>query len=193
MNRIGEEDMSRMYLVLRSRIFVLVQAGLALPAFLICTLTAYAERQVVYEHAPVVESIPIVKHVRVSTPREECWQQEVSYRRGHRQTGVSTVVGALVGGAIGNAVGHHKKNKQVGAVLGAVLGGTVGHAVGSKNQPVVNNSEEVCRVYQDSYQEERIIGYRVQYQFNNRIYTTRTRTDPGESIKLRLAISPVAS
>ena len=149
-------------------------------------------REIAYDYGTVVDTTPIVKTIRVSTPREECWDEDIEVRRGGNNSGVSTVVGALVGGAIGNAVGHNKKNKQVGAVLGAVLGGTVGHAVGGKRPPVHSN-EEVCRVYQDYREEERIVGYSVRYRFNNETYTTRTKTDPGDTIKLKLAISPVAS
>ncbi|MCH8257258.1 MAG: glycine zipper 2TM domain-containing protein [Proteobacteria bacterium] len=90
------------------------------------------------DYATVIDAEPILKTIRVSTPRQECWEEEIAdyYRyddhpyasNGHR--GVSTLVGGVVGGAIGNAVGHRKRNRQVGAVVGAVLGAVIGNACG---------------------------------------------------------------
>ena len=100
------------------------------------------------------------------------------------------LVGAVVGGAIGNAVGHNKTNKKVGAVVGAVLGGTIGKAVATENRRY-ERTEEVCRVINDYREEDRIVGYHVKYRYNDVTYTTRTDRAPGETIKLRLAVSPV--
>ena len=151
--------------------------------------SAFAERNVSYDYADVVESTAIVKNIRVSTPREECWDETVRYDNS-RSNNVSTVLGAVVGGALGNAVGHKKSNQRVGAVVGAVLGGTIGSAVG-KERRVSERTEEVCRVIHDYREEERIVGYHVQYQYNDVVYTTRLDEDPGQTIKLRLSVSPV--
>lgn len=160
---------------------------------------AFASGNVSYDYATVVDAQPIVKTIRVSTPREECWQENVVYRDNYRGrdrgNGVGTVLGGVVGGALGNAVGHNKSNKQVGAVVGAVLGATVGHAMAS-DRPRSDyresyGSEEVCRVYHDYHEEERIVGYDVRYRYNNETYSTRTSREPGDTIKVRLAISPI--
>lgn len=161
---------------------------------------ALAGGGVTYDYATVIDAQPIVKTIRVSTPREECWEENVVYRdrfdRGGNH-GVGTVVGSVVGGAIGNAVGHKKSNKQVGAVVGAVLGATLGHAISEsaardrRTETVEYGKEEVCRVYHDYHEEERIVGYDVRYRYNNQTYSTRTTTDPGDTIKIRLAVSPV--
>lgn len=147
-----------------------------------------------YEYATVVAADPIVKTVRVTTPRKECWEEDVVYRRErHHDDGVGTVVGGIIGGAIGNAVGHKKRNKQVGAVVGAVLGATVGHAVSSQNRTSTEHrgTEEVCEVYHDFHEEERIVGYDVRYRYNDVTYATRTTREPGETLKIRVSISPV--
>lgn len=149
---------------------------------------AFADRNVSYDYADVIESTAIVKTFRVSTPREECWDETVRYQR--RDNHVGTVVGAVVGGALGNAVGHKKSNQRVGAVVGAVLGGTIGNAV-TKDGRVHTETQEVCNVINDYREEERIVGYHVRYQYNDAIYTTRMDDEPGETIKLRLSVSPV--
>lgn len=157
--------------------------------------TAFADSNISYDYATVVDAEPIIKVVRVSTPREECWEETVTYREpDRRNNGVGTVVGGVVGGALGNAVGHKKVNKQVGTVVGAVLGATIGNAISSnarQNDQVYHDTEEVCRVYRDYHEEERIMGYNVRYRYNNETYSTRMSTDPGDTIKIRLAVSPV--
>ena len=167
---------------------------LAAAAALIFSAQALADGQISYDYATVVDASPIVRTVRISTPREECWQEDVVYRdRSGDSNAVGTVVGGVVGGAIGNAVGHNKSNKKVGAVVGAVLGATLGHEIARSNdrETVSHGTEERCKVYQDYHEEERIVGYNVRYRYNGETYSTRTDTDPGDTIKVRLAISPV--
>ena len=160
-------------------------------SLLLASGAALAERNVSYDYAEVVDTTPIVKSIRISTPREECWDESVTHVE-RRDNGVATVIGAVVGGAIGNAVGHKNSNKKVGAVVGAVLGGTIGKAVSEENRGrTYERTEEVCRVINDYREEERIVGYHVSYRYNDVTYTTRTNEAPGETIKLRLAVSPV--
>lgn len=162
-------------------------------------------QDVSYDYATVLAADPIVKIIRVSTPREECWQEEVVYRTrpqsyggyGHHDTG--PVLGAVLGGAVGNAVGHSKRNKQVGTVVGAILGATLARSASGRHYASPRHSEvretfrteERCRVYNDYREEERTIGYRVRYSYNNQTYTTRMDRDPGDMIRVRLSVSPV--
>jgi uncharacterized protein YcfJ len=150
---------------------------------------------VVYGTATVLSVEPITRTVRVSRPIEECWDQEVVYREstGH-DYGVSTVVGAVLGGALGNAVGHSNTNKKVGAVVGAVLGGTLGRAHGARKHHGTHEYtriEERCEVINDYEEQERTVGYRVEYKYGNAVYTTRTDQPPGDTIKVRVTIAPV--
>lgn len=171
---------------------------LAIAAVTLLPISAFASNNVIYDYATVVDAKPIFRTVRVSTPREECWQEDVVYRQGYDKgnNAVGTVMGGVIGGAIGNAVGHKKRNKQVGAVVGAVVGATLGNAIsessGRSRERVSYDTEEVCRVYHDYREEQRIDGYEVRYRYHNRTFSTRTETDPGDSIKVRLAVSPVS-
>ena len=81
----------------------------------------------------------------------------------------------------------------MGAVVGAVLGATVGHAVYSRRGASTEHRgiEEVCEVYHDYQEEERIVGYDVRYRYDDAIYTTRTLQDPGETLRIRVSVSPV--
>lgn len=172
----------------------------ALLGGLVAAPPVLAAGNIMYEYATVIDAEPIVKTVRVTTPREECWEENVVYRGSYERGGndaVGTVLGGVVGGAIGNAVGHKKSNKQVGAVVGAVLGATLGNAISQNahaSRPAGRDEygvEEVCRVVNDYHEEERIMGYNVRYRYNNETFSTRMNRDPGDTIKIRLAVSPV--
>ena len=47
-----------------------------------------------------------------------------------------------------------------------------------------------CDVRYEQEYEERIEGYRVTYEYNGREYTTRLPYDPGERIRVRVAVAP---
>jgi uncharacterized protein YcfJ len=72
-----------------------------------------------------------------------------------------------------------------------VIGAGIAHDTARRRSSDVR--EEVVRRcdvrYQHEY-EERIEGYRVTYEYNGREYTTRMPYDPGERIKVRVAVAP---
>lgn len=163
-------------------------------AVILCASSQVLAANIRYDYATVIEAKPIIKTVRVSTPREECWDEEVVFREHYSDNGVGTVVGAVLGGALGNAVGHHKRNKQVGAVVGAILGATLGHAASANARGRRHSNyrtEERCEIKYEYHEEDRVIGYRVRYRYLDETYTTRTDIDPGDTLKVRVAVSPV--
>ena len=156
--------------------------------------------EVSYDYARVVDVDPITKTVRVSQPREECWQEEVIHRepaRHHQASSTGTILGGIVGAAIGNRLGHGKTNKKVGAVAGAVLGASIGHDMSRRahasSTPArsYKTTEERCEIVRDYYEQEKITGYHVTYRYHGEVYETRTKVHPGKRIKLRVNISPV--
>jgi uncharacterized protein YcfJ len=148
-----------------------------------------------YDFAPVVHVEPLRRQVRVSEPVRECWQ-ETSYAPdgpfSSNHVG-ATLLGSAIGIALGNQVGHGR-GKDVARVAGAVIGGAIGHnvSVDRERQQYADGGRSVerCDVrYRDSY-EERIDGYRVTYEYAGRQYVTRMPYDPGERIRVRVAVTP---
>lgn len=175
-----------------------------LPLLLTIVTTSVLAENVSYEYAPVLQTDPIVKRFRVSTPREECWEEDVAYRQSspYGRNGYDhdsrPLVGAVLGGAVGNALGHSKRNKQVGVVVGALLGASLAKSASRPHsEPQYREvretfrTEQRCRVYNDFHEEERIVGYWVRYRFNDQTYTSRMNRDPGDRIRVRLSVSPV--
>jgi len=158
--------------------------------------TSSLTAQTRYESAPVIESRPLYRLVEVSTPQEQCWEEEVARDDYRRNEGSSTpvVVSTIIGGAIGNAVGHNKSNKRIGAVVGAVLGHSIGRDIVRNNRRTSGVSYEIvqrCETVYELHQEERLVGYQVTYLYGGEEYTVRADSDPGSEIRVRVSIEPV--
>lgn len=156
--------------------------------------TALAGHKSNHDFARVVSVEPITKRVRISTPRQECWQEQVShYEPAKQRSSTPTIVGAVIGGLIGNELGHHNDAKKAGILVGSVLGGSIGRDIGRKNSDPGHHyytTEERCQTYQDYHEEERITGYHVGYKYHGNIYHTQTTRHPGDRIKVRVTVTP---
>lgn len=159
-----------------------------------------------YDYARVIDVEPIVRHVRVSLPRRECYV-ETHYERidyppagaSHRGAAGSMIVGGLIGAAVGNQIGSGD-GRRAATVAGAIIGSAIGHDVAdrrvARTAAYGGYSErrpyevERCDVrYEDSF-EERIDGYRVTYLYGGRRYVTHVPYDPGGRIRVRVDVRP---
>lgn len=162
-----------------------------------------------YDYARVVDVEPILRHVRVTTPRRECWMEtrhdyEPRYepqRVGGPPRGAagSMILGGIIGAAIGNQVGSGD-GRRAATVAGAIIGSAIGHdKADRRNGGYYGNNGyrearpyevERCDVRYDEDYEERIDGYRVTYVYNGREQTTRLPYDPGDRIRVRVNVRP---
>jgi uncharacterized protein YcfJ len=185
------------------------------------SLFAGQEPGVRYEEAPVVDVEPIVRVVRVQRPRRECWDETAyeqpaqpshgyqgygSRHSGHRaSTAGPTIAGGLVGGVIGRQFGSGD-GRDAMTLVGTLIGAAVANdratarnhyrnsgyrnaAYEEERRPV---TVERCRVDTESFEEERIEGYNVTYEYHGETYEMRMAEPPrGETIKLRVHATPV--
>jgi uncharacterized protein YcfJ len=163
-------------------------------AFGLVSAQVFAETS--YETAQVTESRAIYEVVEISTPQEQCWEEEtVVERRGSdNRSNTPVLVSTILGGAIGNAVGHNKSNRRVGAVLGAVLGHSIGRDIMRHNESPSSREYQTvqrCGTVYQQHEEERLVGYQVTYIYNSEEYSVRTNTDPGDEIRVRVSVQPV--
>ncbi len=157
--------------------------------------TAIAGHKANHDYARVVSVEPITKTVRINTPRQECWQEQVShYEPAKQRSATPTIVGAIVGGLIGNELGNNNDARNGGILVGSVLGGSIGRDIGRKTAGPGHHyytTEERCQTYQDYHEEERITGYHVGYKYHGNIYHTRMQEHPGKRIKVRVTVTPL--
>lgn len=162
-----------------------------------CLANVSASAATMYEDAQVLSSTPIYHIVEVSSPQQQCWQEDVVRHdsRSYERSATPGILGAIIGGALGNAVGHHKTNKQVGTVVGAILGGSIGSNIGRENASrragTYVETVENCKTVRNTSQEEKLVGYDVRYSYNGTEHLVRMDEDPGTSVRVRVDVSPV--
>lgn len=146
-----------------------------------------------YDYAPVRRVEPIVRQVRVETPNRECYDevQQVESRPhiSDPAVGGRTLIGGIIGGVIGHQFGSGR-GRDAATVAGAAIGAGVGYDAAARRSGSVR--EEIvqrCEVRYEKRYEERVDGYRVTYEYHGREYTTRLPYDPGERIRVRVAVA----
>jgi len=148
-----------------------------------------------YDYAPVTRVEPIVRQVRVETPRRECWDEtRVVDSRPHISdpaVGGRTLLGGIIGGVIGHQIGSGR-GRDAATIAGAVIGSGVGYDAARRRagSDVEERVVQRCATRYENEYEERIDGYRVTYEYNGREFTTRMPYDPGERIRVRVAVAP---
>ena len=208
----------------KSAVSTTAMAGLAAAGLLLGSQAAFADPgrwqnqndddygrhgQTEYDYARVVDVEPIVRNVRVSTPRRQCWNEtryeEVRYSDGGRRepprAAGSMILGGLIGAAIGTQVGHGD-GRRAATVAGAVIGTAVGHDAAARREAGNGGyarrdyretrpyDVERCDVRYDEEYERHIEGYRVTYVYEGRTRTTRLPYDPGDRIRVRVDVHP---
>ncbi|MDI1245070.1 MAG: glycine zipper 2TM domain-containing protein [Rhodoferax sp.] len=173
-----------------------------------------AQAQTFTDSARVRSAEP--QYENVSVPRNECsshWVNEPDrrisadpQRNQDRQYG-GAIVGGLAGGVLGHQVGGGS-GKDAATALGVVLGAMAGDQLQNRdaqrqydnrqydNGQYNNGGYETaqrevkrCRTVYDA--QTRITGYRVSYDYRGQNYTTFMRTNPGNSLPVRVTVEPV--
>jgi uncharacterized protein YcfJ len=137
--------------------------------------------------ANVVAAQPITE--QVSRPTQQCWteSQQVVQPAPHNYLGA--ILGGVAGGLLGAQVG--KGNGRVaGAAVGAGVGAIAGNAVASRNAGAVVTTRPVQRCEQVNNYETVVTGYHVTYEYDGQRFSTRLPYDPGNQLRVNVAVSP---
>lgn len=146
-----------------------------------------------YAYADVLRVEPVYEIVRYREPQQQCYDAEVERveRGGGDPTG-GTIVGAIIGGALGNQVGKGN-GRRAATVAGAVIGGAIGRDIDKNNggpDRRYTSTEQRCRTVEVEREDRRIAGYDVEYRWKGDVYMSRLSYDPGNKLRLRVAVSP---
>jgi uncharacterized protein YcfJ len=142
--------------------------------------------------AKVVDVEPLVRVVTVTTPQEVCRNEEVWHPAPARRSRTPLVAGGILGGIVGNQFGGGR-GQDLMTAAGALLGLSIGSDVANRNNPGggYKSVQEICDIEQVRHDEERIDGYRVTYRYAGREFVTHTQTEPGRTIRVRVAVEPL--
>ncbi len=143
--------------------------------------------------ARVVSAEPVTREYRVNTPRTRCWDETVTrYEQPTSRSYTPEIVGALLGAAVGHQFGSGR-GQDAATVAGAVLGGSVGRDFNRRRDTgrAYQGTEERCETYQETTIEQEVVGYDVTYRYHGKLFTARTDEHPGDTIRVRVGVSPV--
>ena len=139
---------------------------------------------VAQEVGKVLSSIPVIQQVAV--PRQVCTTQQVEVQRPN--TGAGAAIGAIAGAALGDASGGHGSARAAATMIGAIGGAVVGNNIEGQPQPQVR---DVQRCSTQMAYENRVVGYRVDYEYAGKRYSAQIPQDPGPTVQVQ--ITPVSA
>ncbi len=145
------------------------------------------------DEAKVTRVEAIYRTVEVAEPREVCHRERVrSSNHVDHSSATPMILGGILGGVVGNQFGRGN-GKDFMTIAGTVLGGSVGRDIGHRNAHRGGSSRMVtqCETVNDYHTEEIPDGYRVTYRYKGERFTTRMPYDPGNFIKVRVAVKPI--
>ena len=167
-----------------------------------------------YDYARVTHVEPQLRQLSISVPQRECRAEtryapaaDPGYGPGYSRAGGGerpAAGGMILGGLIGAVIGHqfgYGPERAFGTVAGAVVGSAIGHDAAQRRdagwddrgygdrggRPV---ESERCVTRYSERVDQRIDGYRVSYRYNGRNYQTDLPYDPGERLRVRVAVNP---
>ncbi len=91
---------------------------------------------------------------------------------------------------IGNQFGGGSGKKAL-TVGGAALGASIGHDASKQRRRGHPSSYQRCEIQVDYEPRSYASGYKVFYEYNGEVFETRTRTRPGDVIRLEVTARPV--
>lgn len=145
-----------------------------------------------YTYARVVDVQPIYENYQVPQNRRVCENRyDDRHRSSHRGNGGRAIVGGIIGGLIGNRFGKGSGRDAAtaaGILAGAAIGSNSKH---NRRDHRYNNNRRTrqhCYTQRDYYQEQRISGYDVSYDYNGQIYQTRLQNHPGDRVRIQVNV-----
>ncbi len=130
--------------------------------------------------------------VRESRPTEECREVTVSGSKGSTSSDTPELLGAIVGGALGKNISNDKDGKT-GAIIGGLLGASIASDLEKKNaesKRTPSRTEVRCSTVHREVEVQRIDGYDVTYEYNGHLFTSQTKTPPGNAIPVKIYVLP---
>lgn len=108
---------------------------------------------------------------------------------------IAAVIGGLAGAVLGSQIGDGG-GRYVGTAVGSMVGGMAGRSIYDSTQRqrrVQHGTVRVCDpvpVGYGGYDDGRVAGYDVTYEYAGRTYHTRTDHHPGDRIRVRMDVRP---
>jgi uncharacterized protein YcfJ len=141
--------------------------------------------------ANVVGVSPITE--QVNHPAQQCWTetQQVTQAAPQQRSYLGAVIGGVAGGLLGAQVGRGN-GRVAAAAVGAGVGALTGDAVANQNgaNATVTTTTPVQRCRQVDNFQAVTTGYTVTYEYDGQRFSTRLPYDPGNQLRVNVAVTP---
>lgn len=145
--------------------------------------------------ATVTKVDPIERKYTIRKPVEKCWKETVRVQRPGRSDGSMTneLLGGILGGVVGNQFGGGS-GKDAMTIAGAALGASIANDQERQQagQRAPGRYEEIerCETIYETEEKREFSHYRVQYRYNEHLFTAKMENDPGDRIRVRVSVTP---
>lgn len=159
-----------------------------------CTLSAgaFADRHrgevTRFVYADVVDVKPLIRTVEVEVPVRECFERPQREAPRERQNVGRTIAGGIIGGLIGSQIGDGSGRKAA-TIAGVLIGASQGND--SDRRESDQSHARYCETRYEYETRDRVEGFRVTYEYRGETFVTRTKSDPGDEIRIRVSVAPV--
>jgi uncharacterized protein YcfJ len=138
-----------------------------------------------YDTARVISVTPQLE--RVNTPQQSCQTEYIRESYTSPRSPAGAIIGGIAGGLLGSQIGRGN-GRVAAAAVGAGVGAIVGDRVGNNQATTYTNRPIERCVSVDNWQTVNR-GYLVAYRYNGRDYTTLMDNDPGDAIRVNVAVN----
>lgn len=145
--------------------------------------------------ATVTRVEPVERHYTVRRPVEKCWMETVRVQRPAQSDGSITneLIGGILGGVVGNQFGGGS-GKDAMTIAGAALGASIANdqeklGAAPRNGGSYKEVERCETIYETEEMSERS-HYRVSYRYNGHTFTTKMKSRPADSLRVRITVTP---
>jgi len=142
--------------------------------------------------AEVTRVEPLYQAVQVVRPVKKCWTESVPHTTRRANGYAGTVAGGIIGGVIGNRIAR-KRDRLPLSVAGALVGAGIGRHLSRRAYAPATSWRDVqrCTTIERYVERQKVVGYRVEYRYEGRIFTTQTNRHPGRYMRIRVDMDPV--
>ena len=149
-----------------------------------------------FDYATVLQSEPVYRTITVTEEEQQCYEQEVVYQQPISKNSGNPLVGGILGAAVGHALGHRSRHRKGAAIAGAVVGASIASSNSVANNRGIKETRRIenrCKMIPISWEEERLVGYDVLYNYNGKKFETRLPYKPNNQLKIRVNLTPVTA
>ena len=140
-----------------------------------------------YTYARVVDVQPIYETYQVPQNRRVCKDvnRTDDYNSARKGNAGGAIIGGIIGGIIGNRFGSghgREATTAAGVIAGAALGSK------AKRHDYNSQPRRHCYTQTEYYEEQRVSGYDVSYDYNGKTHHAHMQNHPGDRVRIEVSV-----